>query len=63
MSEEQVRFYELNKRFLAEVEKGKDWNELHPLIVEMKELAKKFDHLELATVPTYDREQRNSPIN
>jgi hypothetical protein len=49
-NEEEVRLYDLNKRFLAEVEKGAEWVEVKYIIEEMKEVAKELDHVPVITM-------------
>jgi hypothetical protein len=34
-----LKYIDLNRRFLKEVERGSSWEELHPLVEEMKSLA------------------------
>jgi hypothetical protein len=49
-SEEQLRYIELNTKFLEEVGKGKTWQELQPMLDEMKELAKDIEDIEATNV-------------
>ena len=60
-TDEQKKFIELNKRFMEEVENGATWSELRWLIDEMKDIAKKFEHLEPAKVIAMSRRNGNSP--
>jgi hypothetical protein len=57
-SEEQTRLMELNKRFLAEIEAGKGWEDVKHLMEDMKQIAKRLDHLP-AQVISFD----NYPLN
>jgi hypothetical protein len=36
---------ELNRRFLEEIEGGKRWEDVQHIMEEMKEVAKKMDHM------------------
>jgi hypothetical protein len=56
--EEQARLLELNKRFLEEIESGKGWSDVKHLIEDMKQIAKRLDHLP-AQVVSFD----NYPLN
>jgi translation initiation factor 2B subunit (eIF-2B alpha/beta/delta family) len=53
-NEEQVRLYELNKRFLAEVEKGAEWKEVKDIIDQMREVARRIERLQPATIISID---------
>ena len=60
--EEQERFIELNKQFMSEVENGASWSELRWLIEEMKNIAKNFEHLDVATVIAMEHRRENSSM-
>jgi hypothetical protein len=44
-----LRYIDLNKKFLEEVEKGTSWEALHPLVEEMKSLAIYLQHIPTTT--------------
>jgi hypothetical protein len=58
-NEEQMRLYELNKRFLAEVENGADWADVKEIIDQMREVARRIEYLQPATV----LEMNNYPLD
>lgn len=60
MTEKQQQFIALNKRFIAEVEKGTSWHELRWLLEEMKGLAKHSDEADIAT-PENNLREAGSP--
>lgn len=51
----QALYIDLNRKFIAEVENGSDWDDLAPLMEQMKEIS-----AELNTIPTAIVRQFNS---
>jgi hypothetical protein len=47
-----MKYIELNRKFLQEVENGTSWEELQPLLEEMKSLAIHLHYIPVATVAT-----------
>jgi hypothetical protein len=43
--EEKLRLRELNRQFLEEIERGKPWEDVQYIMEEMKEVAKRLDHM------------------
>jgi hypothetical protein len=64
-SETQLKYIELNKKFLQEVEKGTSWDDLQPLLDEMTDLAKDIEDIEATNVfiMNPDHEQNRTGIN
>jgi hypothetical protein len=52
-SEEQLKLMALNKRFLEEIERGSGWEDVKNIMEEMKEIARRIDHIP-ATVISFD---------
>lgn len=52
-NEEQLKLIELNKRFLQEIERGAGWDDVKGIMEEMKEIARRIDHIP-ATVISFD---------
>jgi hypothetical protein len=61
--EEQVRLYELNRKFLAEVENGADWADVREIIDQMRDVARRIDYLQPATVISMDSYPLENKIN
>ncbi len=44
-----AKYVQLNRKFLSQVENGSSWEELHPLMEEMKEIAACLERIPEAT--------------